>query len=95
MSSLYNLLLMYCTGGSYRNWKKRYFTLSDDTLKYYAKEGDSSPKKVIDLKESRGVRNRTQCGVVWPREAQPGLAFGIATDKRTFYLYGDDKDAVK
>ena len=82
-------------GGSYRNWKKRYFILSDASLKYYTKEGDNTPKKVIDLKQGRGIRNRKQCELEWPKDAKPGLSFGLATDTRTYYLYGDDKAAVK
>lgn len=82
-------------GGSYRNWKKRYFILSDASLKYYTKEGDNTPKKVIDLKQGRGVRNRKQCELEWPKDAKPGLSFGLATESRTYYLYGDDKAAVK
>lgn len=83
------------SGGSYRSWKKRYFILSDASLKYYTKEGDNTPKKVIDLKQGRGIRNRKQCELEWPKDAKPGLSFGLATENRTFYLYGEDKDAVK
>ena len=83
------------TGGSYRSWKKRYFVLSDSEMKYFAKEGETNPKKVIDLKKGRGIRNRDQCDLEWPKDAKPGLSFGLATEGRTFYLYGNDKATVK
>lgn len=70
--------------------------LSDSELKYFKKEGESNPKKVIDLKEGRGVRGSDQCDLEsWPKEAKEYLSFGLATEKRTFYLYGNDKTIVK
>ena len=85
------------TGGSCRSWHKRYFVLYGTFLSYYAKRGDSTPKGNIDLTVGLGVRTRYQCDhrIQWPRTASPGLTFGIATEERTYYLYGDNKAIVK
>ena len=82
-------------GGSYRNWKKYSFVLSDSSLTYYKKEGDTTPKRRIDLTTGRGVRTSEQCNVEWPKSAKPSLSFGVATEERTFYIYGDDETTVK
>ena len=82
-------------GGSYRNWKKYHFVLSESTLNYYKKEGDPIPKRSIDLSTGRGVRTSEQCDLEWPKSAKPALSFGVATDARTFYIYGDNEATVK
>lgn len=82
-------------GGSYRSWKKRYFVLYETFLSYYTKQGDPTPKGNIDLTMGRGTRLRDQCDLEWPTSAKPGLAFGLATEERTFYLYGDNQAAIK
>ena len=86
---------MYVAGGSYRNWKRRHFVLKENTLSYYVNEGDVIPKGKIDLSTGRGVRIRQHCQLEWPSEAKPGLSFGLATESRTFYLYGNDKAAIR
>ena len=82
-------------GGSYRNWKKRYFVLSGNSLEYYKNEGDASPKGIIDLTAGRGVRDREQCDLEWPDKARLGRSFGVAVEARTFYLYGEDRAAIQ
>ena len=82
-------------GGSYRSWKKRYFTLRGVSLEYYSKETDKTPKKTIDLKTGRGVRTRDQCDLEWPDKAKPGRSFGLAVENRTFYFYGDDPAVIR
>ena len=86
-----------CVGGSYRNWKKRYFVLEDSLLSYYTKEGEQAPKGTIDLSTGRGVRTKEQCKSVeqWPKEATDHTTFGLATDKRTYFIYGTDKAVIK
>ena len=69
--------------------------LSENTLNYYKKEGDPAPKRSIDLSTGRGVRMSEQCDLEWPKSAKPSLSFGVATDTRTFYIYGDDEATVK
>lgn len=83
------------TGGAYRNWKKFYFVLTDSSLSYYKKEGDTTPKRRIDLTTGRGMRTREQCDIEWPKSAKANLSFGVATEERTFYIYGDDETSVK
>jgi hypothetical protein len=88
----------YNPGGSYRNWKKRYFILRKSTLSYYAVEGDKNPKGVIDLTNGRGVRSKDQCHLdvkAWPSAASEELAFGLAVKDRTYYIYGCDHAAVE
>ena len=94
ISDLAVLFILY-SGGSYRNWKKRYFALKGNSLLYYVNEGDQVPKGTIDLTTARGVRRRGHCQLEWPSEAKPGLAFGLATEARTFYFYGMEKAAVR
>ncbi len=88
----------YVVGGSYRNWKKRYFILRKSTLTYYGTEGDKKPKGVIDLASGRGVRKKVHCLLLeedWPNEATEDLAFGLAVTGRTYYMYGCDGAAVE
>ena len=83
-------------GGSYRNWKKRYFTLKGNSLHYYKNKECTEEKGVIDLTTGLGVRKQSQCGELqWPKEAKSGVSFAIATKSRTFYLYGSDKAVVR
>ena len=83
-------------GGVYRNWKKRYFVLCGTTLTYYAREEDTESKGVVDLTTGRGVRTKDQCTLEdWPKEAKASLTFGVATESRTYYLYGTDKEEVR
>ena len=88
--------MIIIAGGQYRNWKKRHFILKDTALSYYAKEGDETPKGLIDLTKGRGVRTKNQTdGLEWPDEAKHSLAFGLAVEGRTYYFYGADKEEVK
>ena len=96
--SLSVLHLLYFSGGSYRNWNRRYFILRPSTLSYFSSEGDKNPKGVIDLTKGRGVRTKDQCKLrseEWPRAATQNVSFGLAIEDRTFYLYGCDKAAVE
>lgn len=64
-------------------------------MDYYAKDGDPTPKNSIDLTTGRGVREPCDCKLSdWPNEATEDCAFGIATEDRTFYLYGFDEEDV-
>lgn len=99
--SVYQYLSYTCihclsyAGGSYKNWKKRYFILRESTLQYYKKEGEPAPKGVVDLSTGRGVRSMKQCDLDWPDCARPGQSFGLAVEHRTYYLYGNDQAAIK
>ena len=86
----------FFAGGSYRSWKMRYFVLSENILHYYAKYGDHMPKKSIDLSTGWGVREASDCKLTsWPKEAAEGCTFGIATEDRTYYLYGFSENDVR
>lgn len=91
-------LLCCIIGGSYRSWKRRYFVLRKSTLTYYAAEGDKKPKGVIDLTHGRGVRSKEQCRLdeeEWPVAATSNLAFGVAVEYRTLFVYGCVEAAVE
>lgn len=65
-------------------------------LHYYKNEEIAEAKGVIDLKTGLGVRKQSQCGdMQWPKEARSDVSFGIATESRTFYLYGSDKAVAR
>ena len=82
------------TGGGYRNWKKRYCILRENSLSYYVKKGDNHPKKMIDLTEACGIREKKQCTMQdWPGDAK--FCFGLASSKRTWYFYGSEGKDVK
>lgn len=49
----------------------------------------------IDLTAGRGVRKRQHCSLEWPKEAKNGLSFGLSTERRTYYLYGTDKEEIR
>ncbi|KAL5481861.1 hypothetical protein EMCRGX_G022121 [Ephydatia muelleri] len=86
--------LLFKQGGAYRNWKKRYFVLKGSTLSYYNAPNEQQAKGEIDLKTGRGVRPKSKCTLEWPSAAKANLCFGVATDSRTYYIYGTDKADV-
>ena len=83
------------TGGSGGGWKKRYFVLDNSTLRYYKNEDSTKERGCIDLSEGRGVRQREQCKVEWPSEVKKDLCFGVATESRTYYIYGIDFPSIQ
>ena len=64
-------------------------------MRYYKKEEDEKPRGTIDLTGGRGVRTREQCKVEWPDQAKENLAFGVAVESRTFYIYGTEAQAIE
>ena len=69
-------------------------------MEYYKKEADigkKSPRGVIDLKLCFGARTRGECheDINWPNSAIEGASFGVATAKRTWYIYADDEETAK
>ena len=74
--------------------------LKGNQVEYYQKENDcgkKSPRAVIDLTHSFGARTRDEChkDISWPKSAAEGACFGVATEKRTWYLYADDEETAK
>ena len=61
-------------------------------MKYYKKEEDQKPKRVVSLADGRGVRRREECKVEWPSDARDRLSFGLATASRTYYIYSTEID---
>jgi len=72
-------------GGRVKNWKRRWFTLSEGKLNYFKSRGDMYRKPIgmIDLKQV------TQLS----RNDRP-LTFEITTPDRTYYLTADNSDEV-
>ena len=65
-------------------------------MSYFKSEGVADPKGVIDLTTGRGVRNKKHCpDMEWPPEAKMNLSFGIATEARTYFVFGTDKEKVQ
>ena len=88
--------LFYILGGLYRNWKKRFFILKGTSLSYYKNEGDTTPKKTIDLTTGRGVRSKAHTKEVqWPNDAKNSVTFALAVEGRNFYFYGVHASEVK
>ena len=73
--------------------------LQGTTLSYYKKEGDKTPKGVIDLTKGRGVRPKMLVNGLtkeeWPAKATEDLAFGVAVEGRTYYMYGSEAEDVR
>ena len=53
----------------------------------------------IDLTKGFGVRDKIETmglgGVKWPLHVETNVAFGIAIEQRTYYLYGENAHEVK
>lgn len=89
-------ILRLHTGGSYRNWKTRHFVLTETTLHYYKTPDDPKEKGSIDLTTGRGIRTMkyTQ-GIEWPDDVKANYAFAIATENRTYYMYGTSSKEIQ
>ena len=90
---------LFSVGKHYKTWNRRYFVLQGTTLSYYKKEADKTPQGVIDLAKGRGVRPKMLVkGLTneeWPAKATEDLAFGLAVEGRTYYIYGSDTEDVR
>jgi hypothetical protein len=71
-------------GGIVKSWKKRYFVLGDNTLKYFASPADRSPKGTIVL------NNIQQISEVGNAQAKIGLV--LQTPHRAYLLRFDAED---
>ena len=78
---------MQYAGGNRRSWKKRYFVLKENTIKYYKSKDSKKVCGHINLTEGTGVREKDQCSCQWPVEAYVDYCFGVATKSRTYYFY--------
>ena len=85
--------------GEKQRWQKRWFVLKGNQMEYYKKEEDSGkehPKGVIELQLSILARTRSEChqDIKWPKSAGEESCFGVATAKRAWYFYADDKETA-
>ena len=80
-------------GHQYRSWKKLYFQLNANTLKYCISdhEGDLESRREIDLTEGKRIRQKKCTGVF----TKPDVFFGIIVEGRTYYMYGTDEEELK
>eukprot|EP00731_Ephydatia_muelleri_P016371 Em0009g795a len=71
------------------------FVLKGTRLLYYKEKDDPQSKGEIDLTTGLGVRDKNNCHLgEWPDGAQYYLLLGVATESRTYFLYGTDKKDV-
>lgn len=69
---------MHKLGANVRNWKRRYFVLLEDELRYYANREAANPLGIIRLAECHAIRPCTVSGV--------GHTFEIVVPHRVFVL---------
>lgn len=82
---------LFKRGGRVKTWKKRYFVLTTDfLLAYYDDPGATAPKGSIDMSKCTGTVSFEDCETKWDSRAQPDRSFGIETNKRTFYVFGEN-----
>lgn len=70
-------------GRFHKNWKRRWFVTSRNTLKYYSERGDEKPLRVLDLRQAQDVFKNNNCG--------KANAFSLVFPFRTFFMYADSE----
>ncbi|XP_029367461.1 pleckstrin homology domain-containing family A member 2 [Echeneis naucrates] len=78
----------YCVkqGNVRKSWKRRFFTLDDNTVSYYKSEMDKEPLRAIPLKDIQKVH---ECLVKSGDLLMRDNLFEIITGSRTFYIQTD------
>lgn len=69
-----------------KKWEKKYAILKGDEMEYYKKK-DGKVQGTIEMCLTRGVRDMVQCKCKWPSWVTDEYAFGLATEKRTYYFH--------
>ncbi|XP_068161955.1 pleckstrin homology domain-containing family A member 1 isoform X4 [Antennarius striatus] len=79
----------YCVkqGAVMKNWKRRYFTLDDNSVSYYKTELEREALKVIPLKEIHKVQECKQSELMMRDNL-----FEMVTSSRTFYVQTDSPE---
>lgn len=89
-----------CVGGSSPKWQKRWFRLSGTRVEYFVQQGDAgkkAPRGVIDLTIAFGARTQDECHkeINWPKNVAAEASFGVATEKRTWYMCAESEESAK
>eukprot|EP00301_Raphidiophrys_heterophryoidea_P016435 c2600_g1_i1.p1 GENE.c2600_g1_i1~~c2600_g1_i1.p1 ORF type:complete len:144 (-),score=5.10 c2600_g1_i1:341-772(-) len=74
-------------GNVVRNWRRRWFVLSGNTLSYFKNREDTTPAGVIDLRYCRTVK------VCMDNVGRP-YTLEVAIPNRTYYLSCDEEDEM-
>ncbi|XP_073231413.1 dual adapter for phosphotyrosine and 3-phosphotyrosine and 3-phosphoinositide-like [Porites lutea] len=74
-------------GKIHKNWKRRWFVTSRNTLQYFNERGDKKPLRVLDLRLAEEAFKNNTCG-------KPN-AFSLVFPNRTFFLYADSKEEMQ
>ncbi|XP_040012027.1 pleckstrin homology domain-containing family A member 2 isoform X2 [Xiphias gladius] len=83
----------YCVkqGNVRKSWKRRFFTLDDNTVNYYKSEMDKEPLRAIPLRDIQKVH---ECLVKSGDLLLRDNLFEIITSSRTFYIQTDSPDEM-
>ncbi|XP_019956345.1 pleckstrin homology domain-containing family A member 2 [Paralichthys olivaceus] len=83
----------YCVkqGNVRKSWKRRFFTLDDNTVSYYKSEVDKEPLRAIPLRDIQRVH---ECLVKSGDLLLRDNLFEIITSSRTFYIQTDSPDEM-
>lgn len=66
-----------------KNWKRRWFVLYRNELKYYNSEGDTVPLRVIQLEDTSHIERDQTAG--------KNFCFRIVTSYRTFFMFASSE----
>ncbi|XP_058493027.1 pleckstrin homology domain-containing family A member 2 [Solea solea] len=83
----------YCVkqGNVRKSWKRRFFTLDDNTVSYYKSEVDKEPLRAIQLRDIQRVH---ECLVKSGELLLRDNLFEIITSSRTFYIQTDSPEEM-
>ncbi|XP_056233066.1 pleckstrin homology domain-containing family A member 2 [Seriola aureovittata] len=83
----------YCVkqGNVRKSWKRRFFTLDDNTVSYYKSEMDKEPLRAIPLRDIQKVH---ECLVKSGDLLLRDNLFEIITSSRTFYIQTDSPEEM-
>ncbi|XP_041643690.1 pleckstrin homology domain-containing family A member 2 [Cheilinus undulatus] len=83
----------YCVkqGNVRKSWKRRFFTLDDNTVCYYKSETDKEPLRAIPLRDIQKVH---ECLVKSGELLLRDNLFEIITSSRTFYIQTDSPEEM-
>ncbi|XP_006025185.2 pleckstrin homology domain-containing family A member 1 isoform X2 [Alligator mississippiensis] len=79
----------YCVkqGAVMKNWKRRYFQLDENAIRYFKSELEKEPLRLIPLKEVHKVQECKQSDIMMRDNL-----FEIVTASRTFYVQADSPE---